>query len=367
MPEALEEVRRELGLDAVILQARYLRSRGLLGERKCGVEVTAGVPAGTGGGAADDGRRELLKELAELRKLVWRLLDRGAGAERAYPPVLAELREKLLAQALPDPLVRALIERAGGDILDDPASAELPPFRRNAARGEVLSLLERMLPTSGPVRLKGSRAARIALVGPTGVGKTTTIAKLAAQLRLREGRSVGMIAADTYRVAAVEQLRRYAEILGAPLRVARSPEDISRAAWALSGQDTVFIDTLGGSPRNKGRIEELAAFMEAARPDETHLVLSAASDPAAIFTAVDRFAPLGVDRLVFSKLDEAERTGSILQGSARAKAPVSYLTTGQEVPEDIELADSKTLARLVLDGPSVRSRAEAPRRLRRSA
>jgi flagellar biosynthesis protein FlhF len=372
MPEILTRIRAELGADAVILQARRVKARRWFGARFQAVEITAGVPVARRRAAKSDRvvSATVFQELAELRGLVKRLVERDSTCaaadrtplQRAEPSGVAELSEHLAAQGLPDALVQAVVTRVRTNL----AGRELDwPL----VRSEALSLLERMMPVSGPVRLKPHDAARIALVGPTGVGKTTTIAKLAALQKIRHGRSVGFIATDTYRIAAVDQLRRYAELLDGPVRIVRTPGDVSKAVAGLSTCDVIFIDTAGRSRRDEPRLAELKEFVGAARPDEVHLVLSLTAEVSSLFPVIDGFRQLGVNRVVFTKLDEAGRTGGILQAAARVGVPVSYVTTGQEVPSDIELAESATLARLVLEGADAfwRDRLGERNTMRRSA
>jgi flagellar biosynthesis protein FlhF len=366
MDEALQRVRLDMGPDAVILQARQLPTRSWWGFRGSAVEVTAGVPAAESGRVAPARRstQSLEREVADLKWLVERMVSGEAGERRERAtPALGELRGGLRSQGLPEALIAKLL---------DCAVAESGGDRQNAGRlrESLVAIMARMIPTSGPARICPGRATRIALVGPTGVGKTTTIAKLAAHFALRERRNVGFLAADTFRIGAVEQLKRYAELMSAPVRVARTAEDVARAASALSSCDLVFIDTAGRSHRDVERMEELRGYLRAARADEVQLALSATADTASLFKAVDRFTPLGVNRLILTKLDEAERAGVILQTSARAGIPISHVTTGQGVPDDIVVADSRALARSILEGPAVllerRSlRADAP--MRRSA
>ncbi len=320
MPAVLTRIRAEMGPDAVILQARYVKARKWFGSESPGVEITAGLPAS---GRRDSDRKvsaTVFQELAELSGLVKRLVERdstrakadGSLIEKGEPAGVAELKEHLAAQGLPDALAKAIVTRVRTDL----AGRELDwPL----IRSEALALLSRMMPTSGPLRLKCRNAARIALVGPTGVGKTTTIAKLAALMKIRERRSVGFIATDTYRIAAVDQLRRYAELLDGPIRIVRTPAEVARALAGLSACDVIFIDTAGRSRRDEPRMAELKRFITAAHPDEVHLVLSLTSEVSSLFPVIDRFGPLGVDRLIFSKLDEAGRTGAILQASARVE------------------------------------------------
>jgi flagellar biosynthesis protein FlhF len=365
MAEALGRVRAELGNDAVILLARSLNGQKWWGGRDCAVEITAGAPVDIAEAApvhcaAMPARTRapepLAIEVAELRGVVEEMRRLRMSEVSTDSEVIAPLREALVGQGLPEELVTGLLTRVDyvTGVSGDAAKA----------RRSLLSLIERLIATSGPTRTVPRRTMRIALIGPTGVGKTTTIAKLAANFRVREGKSVGFIAADTYRIAAVDQLKRYAELLGAPVKIVRSPDEMARAVGAFSNIDAVFIDTAGRSHRDETRMRELGRILDAARADEVHLVLSLAAERQSLFSAIDRFTPLGATRVILTKLDEAERAGVVLQASARARLPVSYLTTGQEVPDDIEVADSARLARLILDGPTALWRA-AP--LRRSA
>ena len=188
----------------------------------------------------------------------------------------------------------------------------------------------------------------MALVGPTGVGKTTTVAKLAANFKLNQGLRAGLVTVDTYRIAAVEQLRTYAEIIDLPLAVANTPGEMRRAIDQLGDVDLVLIDTAGRSPRDEVKIRELADFLHAAQPDEIHLVLSAVAGERSLRSAVERFAVARADRLILTKLDEADALGVILGVLGQANRPVSYITTGQGVPDDIEPAERGRLARLIL-------------------
>ncbi len=366
MAEALARVRAELGPDAVILLARSLGGQKWWGGSDCAVEVTAGAPVDIADAAPAALARPvaapvvaapqpLAIEVAELRGIVDEMRRRRMVDLRMDPPEVAPLREALAEQGLPDELITGLLSR-----VEYVAGPSGDPSK---ARRSLLSLIERLIATSGPAKVAPPRTSRIALIGPTGVGKTTTIAKLAANFRVRERRTVGFIAADTYRIAAVDQLKRYAELLGAPVRIVRSPDEMARAVGAFTGIDMVFIDTAGRSHRDGQRMQELGRLLASARADEVHLVLSLAAERQSLFSAIDRFAPLGATRVILTKLDEAERTGAVLQASARARLSVSYVTTGQEVPDDIEVADSARLAKLVLDGPGALRRAP----LRRSA
>jgi flagellar biosynthesis protein FlhF len=186
------------------------------------------------------------------------------------------------------------------------------------------------------------------LVGATGVGKTTTIAKLAANFRLRDQVKMGLVTVDTYRIAAVEQLRTYAEIIDLPMKVVTNPIEMRRALDDLIGLDLVLIDTAGRSPRDELQIQELKRLLQEARVDEVHLVLSLTSSLRSLLASAEKFASANASSLILTKLDEAAGLGNLLALSRDVSLPISYLTTGQDVPNDIEPARANRIARLIL-------------------
>jgi flagellar biosynthesis protein FlhF len=366
MKEALARVRRDLGGDAIILASREVRRRRLLGlgSREL-IEVTAAstLPASAylpapglrdGGEVAARGaagsslsaasQAKFGEQLSRLHAMV-ETLSRQGRVDHLLPelpgelvPSYAELVEADVPEMLARRLVRHVADGLEPDQLGDPRSI------REALCGAVAACI----PIAPPIRAVAGIRRVVALVGPTGVGKTTTVAKLAANFKLVQGLRVGLVTVDTYRIAAVEQLKTYAEIIDLPLAVANDPGEMTRAIEELGAVDMVFIDTAGRSPRDEVKIRELAEFMAHARPDEVHLVLSAGGGERTLKSAVERFTQVRADRLILTKLDEAEGIGAILGVLGQANRPVSYLTTGQAVPDDIELAEANRLARLVL-------------------
>ncbi|GJM19370.1 MAG: hypothetical protein DHS20C14_15830 [Phycisphaeraceae bacterium] len=274
-----------------------------------------------------------------LFDLYARLIDQDVDADIAED-LAAMVRDELDADELADAqIVRETMLRRIADMipikLDRPAS--------NAQNRDA---------TAGP--------RRVALIGPTGVGKTTTVAKLAASYKLRYGINVGLVTIDTYRIAAVEQLRTYASIIGLPIVVVNTPDEMRKAVSELRECDAVFIDTAGRSQNDAGRLGELSEFIKAADPDETHLVMSSTASVNTLTRIAERFMPLGPDRVLLTKLDEAVTFGVVVGLCRRVGLPLSFVTTGQEVPDHIEPARPDRLARLVLDGPKSDAPAGGP-------
>lgn len=365
-PRAQIEARGSLVRDAVeivgVPAAREVASAAL---RSAATQAPAQPITAHESHAAPDAAA-LRQELASIRRMVSQVLQTSARAARLSAPVSGELPLAAIAPSvpMPDALLRyyqRLIENEVAQEIADEVVASIrdeltPPelCDEPAVRQAVLRRLESLLPVAEdvaiPSRMPDGRPCTLALVGPTGVGKTTTIAKLAAAYRLRHGRRVALITSDTYRIAAVDQLRTYANIIGVPLRVVSSPEEMAEACQALRDHDALLLDTAGRSPRDGARLDELRRFVEAARPHRTHLVLSSTGSEASLLRSAERFAPLRPDRVIFTKLDEAANLGVLVNVVRRVNAKLSYVTTGQEVPDDIEPGRADRLARLVLDG-----------------
>jgi flagellar biosynthesis protein FlhF len=185
-------------------------------------------------------------------------------------------------------------------------------------------------------------------VGPTGVGKTTTIAKLAAEQSFSHRRKVGLITADTYRIAAVDQLRTYADILNIPLEVVFSPSELIRAYQKLSDHDLLFMDTAGRNYRNELFVSEVNSLLSPGEQKETILVLSMTHKYSDMKLVTSQFAKYGVSQLLLTKFDETDSYGAILNLAKEFSFRISYITCGQTVPDDIRPFDPVDLVRLLL-------------------
>lgn len=216
-------------------------------------------------------------------------------------------------------------------------------------RRTLESLVRARLPECRPISLTdGSTSTKaIACVGPTGVGKTTTLAKLAAPLSLIHRKKVAIVALDTFRIGATEQVRRYGDIMGIDVIVADDLDDLEREAEGLLEYDAVFIDTPGTNQRQVGLWEEIRRKIHFFQGAEIHLCLPANGALDFALECVERLRPVRYDRVLFTKVDEAVRFGHLVDVWERARVPVSYFTCGQNVPDDIRAATPESLESLV--------------------
>lgn len=299
---------------------------------------------------APAGNSAIEAELAALRRMVTQVLQSsrvggGAGMQNdALTDLYAKLIENELASELADEIATHVREELNRDELASPDVVRQSILRHLA----TLIPVSRSLPPAG--QQEDGRPLTLALIGPTGVGKTTTLAKLAATYKLRRGKKVGLVTCDTYRIAAVDQLRTYANIIGLPLKVALTPADMRQACEQLSDCDVILIDTAGRSQRDVGKIDELRQLVDAAAPHQTHLVLSSTHSERVLAEAASKFVDIEPDHVIFTKLDEAVSVGLVVNTLRRLNAKLSFVTTGQEVPDQIELGNADRIARLVVDG-----------------
>jgi flagellar biosynthesis protein FlhF len=296
---------------------------------------------------------DLTHEMRVVQRMVGRMVSQqrireSGGVRQDMPEKLFDQYLALLRHEVAEELAEEVVEKVRSSLtasqMDD----------ADAVRRAVLGAVAGFIPTDDAAakaqRPADGRPRTIALIGPTGVGKTTTIAKLAATFKLRQKLGVALITLDTYRIAAVEQLRTYANIIGVPLHVVASPEEMRGAIEKCRGADAVLIDTAGRSQRDDPRLEQLRTFIDAANPHEVHLVLSSTGALSVLMDAVERFSAIRTDRILFTKLDEAVSFGVLLTVARKVNKRLSYVTTGQEVPHQIEPGRADRLAELVLGG-----------------
>jgi flagellar biosynthesis protein FlhF len=363
MRETMAKVRSELGPDAVILKTRKIKPSGLLSFlSKDLFEVTAAMDANfseyhpkhsqnapvnsTASSDLEEQFSALKSEIAEIKSLVWAIARRAEESHDQNSPDtvdnLSRIYALLLAQEVENDIAKDLLISTRSRLLQE-ETLDIGKVRR--VLGDCISTLVNV---SGPLAAKEGEKKIVTLIGPTGAGKTTTIAKLAAQFSLFERKRIGMITTDTYRIAAVDQLKTYTNIIGVPLEVVYSENDVKSAFNKHRDKDLILVDTVGRSPRNAGDLLELTKSIGEQGQAEVHLVLSANTKFADQMEAVNLFGPAKPDRLIFTKLDETSTFGNLLSVAASTDSDISYLTTGQNVPDDIEVAESKRIADLIV-------------------
>jgi len=293
---------------------------------------------------AEPNSTELAQKLDRIQQMIERLDQiQSNPVSRNIPEELFGIYTQLI-----DAEVDAQV--AQDVIFELKTQAEPKQLTHPAARHAMTrAWLEKQFKCSPPIQPKPGQRKVISLIGPTGVGKTTTIAKLAANFRIRDGIRMGLVTVDTYRIAAVEQLRTYAEIIDLPMKVVTNPLEMRRALDEMMGLDLVLIDTAGRSPRDDLKIKELKSLLSEADVDEVHLVLSLTAGLRNLMTTAEQFAEVNTSALILTKLDEAIGPGALLNVARSINLPVSYITTGQDVPNDIEISNPQRLANFILD------------------
>lgn len=299
-------------------------------------ETAAGPP-----GKKEQAPPDLRREVEEMRRLLQVLVAETPCT--AFPsdfiPHYRRLVDSGMGRTLAASLMDAVVGNADRSILRNP---------RVFTERLRMEIQKRVLVTHGLARAGAARRV-VALIGPTGVGKTTNLAKLAALFAIRDRARVAIVTLDTYRVAAPEQLRVYATIAGLPMRIANDAGEYLIALEAFADYDFVFVDTAGSSPFNEEQIRELKSEFDAAPPDDVMLVLSAGTCADDLRAIAARFNCLRPSSLLFSKLDETGRFGALFDLAAESGLPLSYFSTGQNVPDDIEIATPGKVARLLLE------------------
>lgn len=290
-------------------------------------------------------------ELDAIRATVGRVIETDGlpriKSEEAVNDTLADAYTNLISQELSRELADKLVEELAQELPEEVlANSEMV---RDAVLDRLAALVPTSETTSTPQPIDG-RPWTIAFVGPTGVGKTTTLAKVASTLTLKQGRRVGLVTADTYRVAAVDQLRTYADILSIPLAVANGASEMGGALQELSDCEIVLLDTPGRSQNDADQLMELRSIIDIANPHEIHLVLSSTASERVLMREAEAFADLRPDRIVLTKLDEAVSFGMLVSVVRRIGRRLSWVTTGQEVPADIEQATGRRIADMMLGG-----------------
>ncbi|HQG30517.1 MAG TPA: flagellar biosynthesis protein FlhF [Deltaproteobacteria bacterium] len=332
MKDILSRIKNELGSDAVILSKRELRDQNFGLSAKPLIEVTAAVDYDS---AMYDRQAHitavpsdslpktavplgnLSDDIIELKEMMKELITHTGLDVRQSNPI----RKKLIASGIRQNLADIVLSKLG----------------KQAKAESVRDLLSKIVQAAPPEQNKVW-----VFVGTTGVGKTTTIAKIAARCVLNENKRVGLITLDTYRIGAVDQGRIYAKILNIPFLSVTAASEFRAALAKLDSLDLILVDTVGRSPKCKDYIPRLKEYFDRVDPC-TFLLMPVATRDSEMDTTTKAFAELGVDRMIFTKVDEAVASGPVISHNLIYRIPISHLTTGQRVPEDIEEASSHAI------------------------
>lgn len=335
--EALLRVKEELGPDAAVLETRRVSG---------GVEVVAAAErppaAGKDRPQPRNGAGERSTSAGSGRPVMTtRPPAVGNALEDGLPCVetIAWLKEDLVARGFSPYIAERLTAAAGANLDEDV----------HASRERVFDYLRELIAMWIPEGGADAAGQRLcALVGPPGVGKTTTIAKLAARDRLRYGRPVVLASADDRRLGGAEQLEAFAKVLEVPFVLVRSRSDLSGALKRVGGEGTVYLDTPGVRRGDRVAVDRLAAVLRGTRPEEVELLLAADRDARGMSETVERFRALSPGALGATRTDESVSQGALVSALTRARLPVRHVTNGPEIPDDIEDADARRLARWAL-------------------
>jgi len=368
MTEALRRVKQEFGPDAVILSARTLsKDIGIFGLlKRPGVEVTAATDHHDAERQRQSGPRKGLKTRTD-RFEPWTGRDNKLNAASMASPwrqmklvkkpdpvpaycrihsnaaeIFLRMRRRMLSQGVEEKIAEELINHVKGKALSEDFSTEKDIRKYFVAACKDLGL------SCSPIEFPDKKQRVVALIGPAGVGKTNTAAKLAVIYARNLKRKVGFITLDNYRIAATVQLNIYAKIIGIPLESASDKKQFSKALKKLRNNDLILIDTPGISRSNLKYLKEIRGFFDSVPSLETHLLLSATTKEQDMVDILNGASVLSLNKLLFTKLDESSSYGNLLNQWVQAKKPVSYFTTGDQVPENIEMATIEKMLDLVL-------------------
>lgn len=349
MPEAMQQIRTDLGPDAVILNSKEIKQNGFLGlfkQKK--IEVVAALdpkpiykketvdmietkkPIITDA-LVKDPNETVLNEIKYLKKILeQQAKDKSTDYPLDYQLAYEHLIDQEVAHNLAIEIVDAVVKQYQTKHISTSGERVMDEIKKE---------IERRLSDTSFNGITYEQKV-IHFVGPTGVGKTTTLAKVAAESILKDKKKVAFITSDTYRIAAIDQLKTYARILDVPIEVAYTTEDYHRAIKKFSDYDLILVDTAGRNFRDEKYVKELLSHVDF--NIKTYLVLSLTAKPKDVVEIFNQFDHLLIKEVIFTKLDETRQYGSILNIALANEIGIAYLTNGQDVPEDL-VQPTKTL------------------------
>jgi flagellar biosynthesis protein FlhF len=342
MNEAVQRVKKELGPDAVILGNRRIT----VSPGQTLIEITAAiepeqkplVPATP----APPGGVQVQEDLQEIKSLLSMLISsKGYFSQLQLQEPLAQIFHNLLMRGLDEKHTFIFLKKA----VDQMKGTE--PERKRIIAGFCQQLLEKISMATPFRDIVADKPEIFTFVGPTGVGKTTTLAKLAAYLKVKRALKIGIVSVDTYRIGAVDQLQTYAEILDLPLLVAQSGAEMQEAIHKFRRMDVVLVDTVGRNFLQRDHVTDMQEIFAGCGRLQHFLVVSAAAKDEDLRQTIKQFRSFGIHSLIFTKIDETLTPGSMINQLLRYPFPISYVGTGQRVPEDLEPANRKLLLGLL--------------------
>jgi flagellar biosynthesis protein FlhF len=331
MKEAVRLVKEVMGPEAIILSTKTLRKAGEGSRpgRQSGVEVVAAMDP------------QAISRPEPSAPNEPRFLPGVPGkVQQSAPAGEDPCLQKILTSGLYPDFVSRILEEMRA-LRKEAGVWNIPETYRGFFRWKLMEAIEVVSP-----EFQGKKIW--AFIGPTGVGKTTTLAKIAAHFSLRFGKTITLITLDTYRIGGLEQLKTYARILRLPFEVAADRDELKEIITRHHDQDLLLIDTAGRNPQNIEQLQELKRFLTVDPRIQNHLVLSATTKDGDLAQGVQRFSLMPIASYIFTKIDETEEYASLFNQLLRHRRPLSYLTNGQRVPEDIELATKGRVANLIL-------------------
>ncbi len=371
MPEALRKISAEFGPDAVILQNKSIRKKGIPGllskkmvevvaayeparSRKKSVRAEA-LESAKHGSETQQTRQTAAPPAAtkepgdEKASLLSKQMDELKDAVADFSNKIRIVNKETTLTFTPDvlSLYNGLVERDVQEELSKEIASQAQEVKSRKdfeAKTVAQQLILDKLGEPMPLKLKRFKQNVLLFVGPTGAGKTTTLAKLAGMLKFKENLDVALVNTDTYRIGAMEQIKIYSEIMDIPLLTAYSPEELKQALVTLDDKDVVLIDTAGKSVRDEETRNDLSQIFEASGADEVFLVMSVSTGYKACREIVSSYSFIPDYKLIITKLDEIGSWGNVLNITDFAKKSLSYVTMGQNVPDDICKADAQSLA-----------------------
>ena len=355
MQEAMEKIKCELGNEAVILHTRYFKEGGFLGLfRKRYVEVTAAVDRNThtsfelpqgDQGAHEPREQDVSAELAAMRQMMQEMSQMLNNLkEPKFPEGGQVLYERLLSQEVDPQIAQQVVKLTMHDYAQ--VSSQTAEELKRILFSNLLQPIEGV--SYQPPPLKKGKPRILTFIGPTGVGKTTTIAKLAAIDAVIKKKKVALITIDTYRIAAVEQLKTIGEIMNVPVKVIFNPNNLQDCLQEILDYDVIYIDTAGRSHKNEAQVNELKEYLEATQSDDLFLVLSGTSKYQDFLDILETYQDVKITSLIFTKLDETSSYGSLYNLVYQKKYPIAYFTNGQNIPDDIEIAEPQKLVQMLM-------------------